>query len=121
MAQHITVDDVKRSAAEAYKLGRLTAQHPNPEQRQCLYQSGGYHCAVGSAMTPETLAAVQFANQNGAAIWSVDAVTIERGVETIQEAHDSWARVAARCSEEVAARLKGEFLEMIDYRERVAA
>jgi hypothetical protein len=97
--QHITVDEVKTKAREYYLAGRLTAQHPEQSARKCVYAFGEYRCGVGAAMNAETLAAIAAAGINGKSIFAIaeetpELLTIERGVDRIQEAHDNWARKA---------------------------
>lgn len=112
--QHITVADVKSAAREFYKSGRLTAQHPDQEMRECKYVIGDCRCAVGATMTPETLAVITTNGLNGRGVvfvqdYESEVVTFGPGVEDIQQAHDFWCN---------SSRDHGEFHECTKLREQ---
>jgi hypothetical protein len=97
--QHLTLAGVKRAARRAYRARRLTAQHPTPTKRMCVYEKGSYSCAIGAALNKHTIAAIRESNCNEGT--SVDQLRV-RGLITvdadelgpisvIQNMHDSWA------------------------------
>ena len=52
--QLLTATQVKKAGLEAYNQQR---QHPDNTKRQCVYQQDDlFHCVVGAALDPETLA-----------------------------------------------------------------
>lgn len=57
--QTLTLDEVRRRCRAAHAAKLLTAQHPNPKARICVYSAGPVHgCAIGVCLTPESLAYV---------------------------------------------------------------
>lgn len=122
MTQVLTLAGVKEAARKAYDDGKLTAQHPDPTKRKCLYRTDdGYCCAVGAAMTDETVEALR-ANYHGFNDTSVSMISgwsppAEEGAEEVpapvvvmaegertdirdlQRRHDRWCDYA-RCEED---------------------
>jgi hypothetical protein len=108
-AQFITLDETKAKGREFYDAGKLTAQHPETDKRQCVIDGGdGYRCVVGSVLTDETIAKVHEAimNNSGAhmlfnkRLIDADTTPIDDDrsefseIEALQNAHDDWARNA---------------------------
>lgn len=100
MVQVLTLTEVKAAARDAYCKKLLTAQYPKEKQRKCVYEyDGKYHCAVGAALTEETIKAIYKAGYLGATIEKVfddGLVKIESNneldkIRKIQNAHDTWA------------------------------
>jgi hypothetical protein len=99
--QVLTLKEIKAAARKAYKAKRLTAQHPDRAQRICVYSNGAYRCAIGAALTKETLAALStFTQHSGLSVLqSQGLVTVTPRKDyyeatVIQYAHDAWARAA---------------------------
>lgn len=106
--QHLTLEGVKVKAREAYDKKRLTAQHPDPHQRECVFTGRGptprdkqYHCVIGAALEPRTLRHVKVAGSNAESLISLvhkKIVTVDDGeideLCYIQRQHDSWAQAA---------------------------
>ena len=106
--QVLTVEGVKAAARLAYDEGRLTAQHPVQSQRICVYRTEHegkvYGCAVGVALSDETIAIVSKKHLNGSSFMAL-AEGVEGGlvqcddkfaVKRIQTNHDNWCD-AERC------------------------
>lgn len=91
--QVLTISEVKKAAREYYAAGKLTAQHPDPDKRECVNGGAGdYRCAVAAAFSHETLNAhptgsVSILNRRGAIRCGYDLMPIV----DIQIAHDDWA------------------------------
>jgi len=101
--QVLTAAKVRAAARKAYREGKLTAQHPDPENRVCIYDGGdGYHCAIGAALSKKTLRALRASHSMSCtvrALWNkgfVDIPEQDRAqVMQIQVEHDNWASAAA--------------------------
>lgn len=98
--QTLTLQEIKCKARDAYMAKKLTAQHPDPEERRCVYETrDGYHCVIGSALSKETLNAL---NLDPAAISPgskidklVDFPICEYGaIMKLQMVYDRWASSA---------------------------
>lgn len=107
MTQVLTLKTVKRKAREAYKARRLTAQHRDQVQRECLYVADDYRCAIGAALFKTTIQkmADETANQGNylnemdvGYVVEAEVVSIRAGDEdaigSIQSAHDEWAKAS---------------------------
>lgn len=98
--QTLTLDDVLKAGRAAYEAKALTAQSRNPA---CVYRDRitGCKCVVGSAMTDETLDAIQNLHAMSSRVTALarqekviafaddDQATTIAG---LQEAHDQWCR-----------------------------
>jgi len=98
--QTLTLDDVLKAGRAAYEAKTLTAQSTNPA---CVYRDRvtGCKCVVGSAMTDETLDAIQGLHAMSSRVTAlarqekVIAFADDDQASTIvglQEAHDQWCR-----------------------------
>lgn len=97
--QNLTYAQICAAARKAYAACKLTAQHPTPEQRQCVYDGGGdYRCAIGAAFDDATIAAINEQKLN----WGYSASTLNGRVvkfptreltkiNQLQRYHDNWA------------------------------
>lgn len=117
--QHLTVKKVKKAALAAFKARKLTAQHRDPEKRECHYEEGVYSCAIGAALSKKTMKRIRDTNHNESslcAIVNAGIVTCDdiQGLDSIQSAHDSWAGAAKENNdpEWINSRRK-QFLERI--------
>ena len=121
--QDITLEQVKRAAFQYYCMGRLTAQHPDQDKRECVYIDGeGYRCAVGAVFTEETIALhdAEFGRGTGCSD-DVDALTFvsmpaeeRRAIAKIQDAYDMWCAYSWKGSDRSAmAASRGAFLALI--------
>lgn len=96
MTQQLTLEEVKRNARNWYNLKMLTAQHPDPNARECRNRGhDGYRCAVGASFNEETLNAtpagsVYYVQGKGLIGFESEAEMWE--VSRIQDLHDNWAR-----------------------------
>ena len=117
--QVLTLKGVKRAALHFYKRGRLTAQRKTPTLRVCVYQqAGGYRCAIGAALSAETLDAIHTKHYNAG--YGIEWLTknkvlkVRPGVlehlKRIQLSHDSWAQFKDPIRRETARK---EFLALI--------
>lgn len=98
-AQLLTVEGVKEAARKFYDAKKLTAQHPDPAMRQCVYQLGDYRCAIGASFSKETLEVIVAARCNDDAsvmsqkmmpfIKAKDAFDLVT-INGIQHRHDFW-------------------------------
>jgi hypothetical protein len=103
--QILTLEQVQKSARKYYQAKRLTAQHPKRRQRMCYYQIGHYRCAIGSALSKETLKqAHDLEIQLLADDTSLEALIKAKIIQTntteynliqeIQWKHDNWAQAS---------------------------
>lgn len=95
--QPITLDleKVKTAALAYYNAGKLTAQHPNIADRQCVYFRGEYRCAIGAALDAKDANSLPIEGGSVGCLidrgtFLVDAGEYDDLVE-IQQAHDRWA------------------------------
>jgi hypothetical protein len=100
--QELTLEGVREAARRAYDEGRLTAQHPDPGQRMCFYRIGTYGCAVGVALTDETIKLVREWNLNGTnfldllgrGVLEVALPEDLSSIREIQVRHDAWCEAS---------------------------
>lgn len=115
--QVLTLEAVKTAARAAFHARKLTAQAKRREDRRCEYSIGDCKCAIGAALTAETLAVLFKRNLN--ARTSVDSLRYKDVIDVplsdrealahIQKAHDDWASMAlARFRTERQVRRKRE-------------
>lgn len=102
--QTLTYEQVKSAALKAYAVKSLSAQnvkHPGAGSTDYGYYVSGSMCAVGAAMTCETLGKLLSHKLNGQNISTLcrdngkEIVSIEqdddlRQIERLQNYHDSW-------------------------------
>lgn len=112
MAQHLTLEGVKAAARDYYERGLLTAQHPEPDKRVCVYLgSGGRRCAIGAALDDdlvmEATGTVKGLEYHHGVTFDSDKALCD--ISDIQMAHDSW------CTEDEEYRKDAEakFVELI--------
>jgi hypothetical protein len=99
--QHITLAEVKQAGRDYYNRGRLTAQHPTPHKRDCVYESGQYRCVIGTVLNDKTLAAMSdrcshdlnITHQEHQGIVSFDPVE-QDALLALQHAHDKWCQAS---------------------------
>jgi hypothetical protein len=97
--QVLTLEMVQEAARKAYHDGKLTAQHSDPWLRLCRYQIDDYHCAVGAALSAETLKDLLGPNHNTQSVSALEscgfiriaALSEREAIRDIQVAHDDWA------------------------------
>ena len=101
--QHITLAEVKEACRKAYAENRLLAQ--NPSEKEYGYSIRGNVCAIGAALTPETLSVIdslhghwwtlnESKNQiqdNEVFSWAEEE---HKPLVGIQKAHDTWLGIA---------------------------
>lgn len=109
MTQLLTVEGVKQAAREHYAAGKLTAQHPKQDQRECAYTIGEYRCAVGAALSAETLRRMS-PSDNNTALFAINTekcgIIFENAesksdISGIRRRHDDWCNAARRVTHEV--------------------
>jgi hypothetical protein len=122
--QTLTIEEVKAAARAAYDAGTLTAQHPDPTMRRCVYDVGdGYRCAIGCALSASTIDALVAADMNDAVgVIRLDddgIIALDRrgDAENLQCAHDTWATYSAEFGEDSPTTIecRNKFLRMIDH------
>lgn len=98
--QVLTPAVVIRAARKFYRAKRLTAQHPDPSKRQCVFQQGRYRCAIGAALNERLLRRLK--RERHSAPCSVHGLELSGYIDTwsvpnldelqnIQQSHDLWA------------------------------
>lgn len=124
--QTITFDEAKAAARKYFEAGKLTAQHPDPAMRMCVYSTGEYRCAIGAGLTDETIGELRTFGLNRGA--SVDAIRKhityaddqEDGLRQLQELHDAWAD-SSRNYNKHAATAQHRFMDFIGIEQTEAA
>lgn len=95
MPQHLTYDGVKSACRRLYAEGHLLFQ--NPAARTCRYEWNEYRCAIGAALSMETLALVRQNDCGGRVLCDLvekNIVVVEnredaRLLANLQRVHDS--------------------------------
>lgn len=90
--QFLSVEQAKAAAREYYLAGKLTAQCADQHDRNCLYlQEDGTRCAIGAALTDETLGRTLEGETVAMLVASRKLNTDDvQGLQRLQGAHDSW-------------------------------
>lgn len=81
MTQHLTYPEVLAAARAAYNAGTLLALVPHPGT--CRYHTGKYRCAIGAALTDETLAKIDEKGLNTEAVFAL----VDKGIIEIETEH----------------------------------
>ncbi len=118
--QHITLAGVKSACRLAHAEGRLAAQNTAEYPSYYYRNSAGYGCAIGVALTQETVDKMDSQNwtigidgEELAQCFSWPGTENEELV-AIQIAHDNWHRSKADSfSEDNAAEMESAFLVLI--------
>jgi hypothetical protein len=117
--QRITLQEVVDAAQLAYDNKLLGAQHK--EFMSCKYSYGnGIHCAVGAAMSPETISEVINNGFNLDTVADIDEKIISTSVNEysmicdIQEMHDDWANSNIIGDATRTANLEQRFIDKLD-------
>jgi len=118
--QTITLAEVKQKAREYYAAGKLTAQHPDPKERECVNQGAdGHRCAVAACFTDETL----IRNPTGTVcgLYHSRALYIasddeREAISDIQMHHDNWASTSQMYGvhDPRTIEYRNEFLKLIE-------
>lgn len=95
MPQHLTYEGVKSACRRLYAEGHLLFQ--NPAAYSCRYEVGEYRCAIGAALSLETLALVRQNDFGGTLLYTLvdkNIVVVEnredaRLLANLQRVHDS--------------------------------
>lgn len=115
--QRLTYEQARVAARHYYEQGRLLAQQ-SPDVAECRYRKGLYCCAIGAALTRDTLDFLteqgQLSQKLGALLSYID-VPLEdyEDLRNLQETHDLWCRAVANrsgdaiCKEVAFCRLIG--------------
>lgn len=117
--QKLTLEGVKAAAADWYRRGKLIAQSSKPYTGCYYVREDGCRCAIGAALTDETLKLVTSSQYyNGEGIQSLRGHVVEiaelRELDAIidlQRAHDAWAACAG--SAKFGPPLERKFCEAI--------
>lgn len=104
IVQHLTLQDVVTACRKALEDGTLGALR----HHSCQYDYGdGYHCAVGVALTTDTLSIIRDKNLNLVSLESLLNLRILkidredfRDIERLQVRHDGWVDTLASNREE---------------------
>lgn len=117
--QKLTLEEVKAAARDYYERNMLIAQRVDPDaERTCIYQrEDGCRCALGAALSDETLMTIRSLGLNGKGLFTLRAnniVSVEneeemRAILAIQIAHDDWAHD----SNSITAYHENRFKELI--------
>jgi hypothetical protein len=96
--QTLTLAKVKTKAREYYEAGKLTAQHPDPNERMCVNKGkDGHRCAVATAFNDALLE--EFPGGTIHSVKGSGAVAISGedfdAIAEIQNEHDRWASHAS--------------------------
>ena len=113
LRQTLTLAEVKAACRRYYDMSKLIAQHPKPRKRRLVFVSpDGYRCAVGAALSDETIA--KGIITLGDYVINVDILYAdnESKIGSIMLTHDSWASATEPHIREYYER---EFLRMIEY------
>lgn len=92
MTQHLTAADAIAAARQFYEARKLTAQHPDPHFRQCLYAGADdTRCAIGAGLSEETLgkSIEGFSVMSLVEEGKLTTDNVERLV-ALQRLHDDW-------------------------------
>lgn len=108
MVQVLTVKKVKEAGLKAYNAKTLTAQHPTPSKRLCMYEidAGAFHCVIGAAFNKTTLTRIMSAgsevtlstylkeliNKHIVRVAGGDKAYV--ALRNLQMSHDAWAHAA---------------------------
>lgn len=109
MTIELRLEKVLEGARRFYLEGRLTAQHPDPRRRRCVYRDGEYRCAIGAGLTEaeaDALNAIRIGPGQIDETYSVSVLSNDGHVTfvdeeeaaaicRIQHAHDRWCNSAA--------------------------
>lgn len=96
MAQRLTIRSVAKACRDAYEAGKLGFQR-DKKRSGCryLYQDG-HVCAIGAALTPETLKEIRRQRKMTASLWGIydsDIVKVAEGhffsLRNLQRLHDA--------------------------------
>lgn len=117
---HLPYATAVENARKAYLEGRLTAQHPDPAQRHCVYTRGEYGCAIGVSLPLDL--AVQFQDGQTAPTTSggISGFKIRNRLTSdnyanlihLQALHDEWCN-SSREGRSFAADKEKKFKELI--------
>ena len=116
--QLLTLKAVRAAARKYYKARKLTAQHRSREKRLCEYKVGSYRCAIGAALTQETLSRMLVGSG------PADVIEIlpheKDSLNFLQKAHDEWARASRMlgANDSYTRKARNEFLELIGLRKK---
>lgn len=95
----LSLKEVITKAEEYYKAGLLTAQHPDPEHRQCVNKDAKYRCAVAACYPDEVLEKTFGSVESGVSMGYLtppaDPLAWARIVR-LQQTHDYWADCARK-------------------------
>lgn len=93
----LSLKEVIEKAREYYDKGLLTAQHPNPQCRQCINKYEEYRCAVAACYPEEVLehsfGSVESGVEDGYLLPPSDPLEWAIIVR-LQQTHDYWADCA---------------------------
>lgn len=95
MPRHITTKELAQAARSYHSQGLLAAQQPpKVHGYRCRYSYPGHdcRCAIGAALTPQDLAALEKAKEDSCLVHALSVITFEDlGLAArLQFLHDSW-------------------------------
>lgn len=114
----LPLSTVCKNALKYYENKKLTAQHPNREERQCTNFIGEYRCAI-SASYPE-----EWKDVSSVVTYSLGItrgyikqpdLTTAISIGITQYAHDSWAKESKERGEDdpITKKLEEKFVTLI--------
>jgi hypothetical protein len=115
----LTLETVIKNGLEYYNNKKLSAQHPDPKNRQCAnFVDDGYRCIVAASFPKEWEDNVHFGTiEAGVRLGYViiDSQIEAMKIARLQAYHDLWARAAMTENEDIAKFVEESMVSSLKY------